>query len=231
MGTAFDADGDENYEPPIKQTRAPLSPPSVSLHIPTTSKSHAYCFVCKKPGPKIIVVSDKLRLNVYVRKGIIVPAGARCCPAHIKDEQFSEEALGKITPFSEEVTLSRTSIRLLLETSRNLLLEKYKIRIDFDHPDALTDDDYITLTGVSKTEFEDLMLYIDEGDLRNTSSRSTRMCVAILLTKLRCGLSNKLLATLFGMKKHQVYLKYTKMLNILINKMHISLVDSSFNIL
>ena len=60
------------------------------------------------------------------------------------------------------------------------------------------------LIGVSKAEFDDFMLYIDYHDLRDTATRSTSTCLAIFLLKLRCGLSNKLIATLFAMKKHQV---------------------------
>ena len=92
----------------------------------------------------------------------------------------------------------------MLENSRSYALERTRYRLDFDHRQALSDDDYITLTGVSKAEFDDLMLYIDDHDLRDTATRSARTCLAILLLKLRCGLSNKLIATLFAMIKHQV---------------------------
>ena len=45
---------DEDYVPtPKRKSSCSLSsPPSVSLQIPCTSKSHSFCFVCKKPGPK-----------------------------------------------------------------------------------------------------------------------------------------------------------------------------------
>ncbi|XP_062616715.1 uncharacterized protein LOC134278416 [Saccostrea cucullata] len=207
----------DEYEPPTKQTKIrnqpPSSPPSVSLELPTTKNNfepigvpyHAYCFICKRPGPKIIVVPPHLRLDAFIRKGIVVPAGVRCCPVHIDADHFTQDALEKITPLSEEVALSRTSIKDLLENSRNFVIDRTKHRLDFDHRQALSDEDYVTLTGLSKSEFDEIMSYINDQDLRETATRSIRTCVAILLVKLRCGLSNKFIATLFTMKKHQIY--------------------------
>ncbi|CAC5396437.1 unnamed protein product [Mytilus coruscus] len=67
------------------QTTATFSPPSVSLKIPSTSKSHAYCCICKKPGPKLIVISPDVRTATYVDNNILIPSGNRCCPNHICD--------------------------------------------------------------------------------------------------------------------------------------------------
>lgn len=198
----------DDYEPPIKKARSiqqsSSSPSSVTLDLPTTSKSHAYCFVCKRPGPKIIVVPPTPRFDVYLRKGIFVPAGVRCCPVHLDGEQFTDDALDETKPVSNEVNLNKTNIKLLLEHGRSFVIERTNYRLDFDHTHALTDEDYLTLTGISKTEFDILMTYVDCCNLRETTTRRVRTCVAILLIKLRCGLSNNLLATLFAMKKHQV---------------------------
>nr|XP_034317015.1 uncharacterized protein LOC117686298 [Crassostrea gigas] len=37
------------------------SPPSVTLTVPSTSSSHSSCFICRKPGPKLVVVSSNER--------------------------------------------------------------------------------------------------------------------------------------------------------------------------
>ncbi|CAC5419092.1 unnamed protein product [Mytilus coruscus] len=58
---------DEDYVPPAKRRSTVLSsPPSVSLSIPSTSKSHSYCFICKKPGPKLIVVPSQARFSTFL---------------------------------------------------------------------------------------------------------------------------------------------------------------------
>lgn len=58
------------------------SPPSVPLPFPSSPQSHGYCFVCKKPGPKLVTVSHHVRLLVFIRREIIIPSGARCCVQH-----------------------------------------------------------------------------------------------------------------------------------------------------
>ncbi|CAC5417936.1 unnamed protein product [Mytilus coruscus] len=52
--------------PTVTNTSQTLSsPPSVKLNIKSTSKSHAYCFLCKKPGPKLVVVPPSARCSVF----------------------------------------------------------------------------------------------------------------------------------------------------------------------
>lgn len=43
------------------------SPPSVTLTAPSTTSSHSSCFICRKPGPKLVVVSSNERHSVYLR--------------------------------------------------------------------------------------------------------------------------------------------------------------------
>ena len=61
----------------------------------------------------------------------------------------------------------------------------------------LSDDEYRALTTLSKDQFNDLMTHISTYDIYNSSNRSIRTAIALLLCKLRVGLSNKLLAILF----------------------------------
>lgn len=39
--------------------------------------------VCKKPDPKLQSVNDQARMNVFVRKEIVIPPGASCCADHV----------------------------------------------------------------------------------------------------------------------------------------------------
>lgn len=59
------------------------SPPRVSVSLKTISKSHSYCFICKKEGPKLIVVPSKLRTDTVVKYSVLITAESRCCPAHL----------------------------------------------------------------------------------------------------------------------------------------------------
>lgn len=56
-------------------------------------------------------------------------------------------------------------------------------------------------SGLSRADFDDLLSNLT---LRNTSKRSARTVLGLLLMKLRTGLSHRVLATLFGFKKNEV---------------------------
>lgn len=61
----------------------PVSPPSVQLPFPSSARGHSSCCICKRPGPKLIVVPVDIRHQIFISKEIIIPAGARCCPNHL----------------------------------------------------------------------------------------------------------------------------------------------------
>ncbi|CAF5196082.1 unnamed protein product, partial [Rotaria magnacalcarata] len=62
---------------------------------------------------------------------------------------------------------------------------------------SLSDDEYQILTSLTKVQFEDLASYLFDSNIRNSSNRSIRNALAILLCKLRLGLSLNILAVLF----------------------------------
>ena len=69
----------DDYHPYLKVARQQSldrSPPSVTLAIPSTSNSHSYCFVCKKPGPKLIVAPTYARFRAYIQSEIFVQSGS-----------------------------------------------------------------------------------------------------------------------------------------------------------
>ena len=70
-----------------------------------------------------------------------------------------------------------------------------KHSLDFENPQSLSDEDYYNLTGITKSQFDELARYM--AQLRNSSNRSPRTCLALLLTKLRTGNSLSLLSAMF----------------------------------
>lgn len=93
---------------------------------------------------------------------------------------------------------------LLLSQVQDIALRNSKRRIDFDAQNDLSDSDIINRTGLSKTDFNDLILNIQKGNLRDSSLRSVRTCIGIFLTKLKSGMSNKLLSTIFNIGKDSI---------------------------
>ncbi|CAF2204267.1 unnamed protein product [Rotaria magnacalcarata] len=119
-------------------------------------------------------MSSEDRDLVLLKKNILIPEGARCCPSHITDRRLTIAAINYLSPS----TIQRE-------------------HLDFDDPLLLSDDDYNALISLSKDQFNDLISHISKYDIRNSSNRFIPTVIALLLSKLRMELSNKLLATLF----------------------------------
>lgn len=91
----------------------------------------------------------------------------------------------------------------IVETLRQTAVKKDDKRVDFDG-NCLNDCDYINLTGLDKNDFEMLCSYVPSGKIRDTKVRSVKTCIGILLTKLKTGLSNKILSTIFNSSKDAI---------------------------
>ncbi|VDI02501.1 Hypothetical predicted protein [Mytilus galloprovincialis] len=133
-----------------------VSPKTITLSLSSIGGSHSSCFVCRKRGPKLIVVSYSTRLTTFVQNNIIIPAGARCCPGHISDENFSEQAIECLSDLRKILT----EVIFLLQKIRMLLLKNEDKRLNFDKDSTLSDAEYISLTGIDKTSFSDLASHL-----------------------------------------------------------------------
>ncbi|CAC5400865.1 unnamed protein product [Mytilus coruscus] len=124
-------DCDQDFIPPkVARTSKQLSsPPSVCLNIPGASNSHARCVVCKKPGPKFLVVSSDAHFQAFIDGNVLIPAGARCCSSHFQENGFLKTECFDIMSKSENSSSNRTSIVKLLTHERDM--PKTQNKIDF----------------------------------------------------------------------------------------------------
>ena len=99
--------------------------------------------------------------------------------------------LSKVTDHN---MFNRTDLMTLLHNVWMNVLNKPK-SIDFDSPHGLSETNYVHLTGLTKQKFDNLVTYLPS--LRNTSVRSARTCLGLLLTKLRTGMSLKVMSSMF----------------------------------
>ncbi|CAF2934062.1 unnamed protein product [Rotaria sp. Silwood2] len=84
---------------------------------------------------------------------------------------------------------------------RNKALQAKSVPIDYNQSLRYTDHDYWTPIGINKNDFESIYNQIC---MRNTLNRSIQMAVGCLLTKLRLGPSNDVLATLFSFSSKRI---------------------------
>ena len=69
------------------------------------------------------------------------------------------------------------------------------VGLDFENPQSLSDETFYNFTGITKSQFDELSKYM--ARLRNSSSRSQRTCVALLLRKLKTVNSLSILSAMF----------------------------------
>lgn len=143
----------------------------------------------------LYIVPSESRLFVFVEKNILIAEGNRCCPNHLKDGILTPEALQNLKT-TDHIFLNKHSVLCLLGKMRHLCQTNKSHRLNFDSSDDLSDEDYISLTGLSKENFHILF-----ETVKNSPSRSSKTTLAIFLCKLNSGLSNRFLATLFNLTK------------------------------
>ncbi|CAH1103818.1 unnamed protein product [Psylliodes chrysocephalus] len=126
----------------------------------------------------------------------------RCCPNHLGNGVFSDEALGLIrlqaTPRSLSILECEALINLL--TERVSALEKQSCMFDFNSQN-MEDEDYKCLTGLNRAQFNTLAEHND--DIKSRKNLNKKNCIALFLVKLRVDLSQKVLEMMFGMKPKQ----------------------------
>ena len=136
-------------------------------------------------------------------KNVLVPEGARCCTDHFVNNQLKTDAIDMIKPSSVQgMRFTAGDVQLLIG-GWQMIFQQQK-RFNFDSIGYLSEDDCETMIGQSKIQFEDLIQHFSSSSLRDSSNRSVRTAIAILLCKLRLGISNRLLATLFQLPNQRV---------------------------
>ncbi|CAF2102623.1 unnamed protein product, partial [Rotaria magnacalcarata] len=152
------------------------------------------CVVC---GIEIIsakVLSSVQRTMIFLKRGVFVSPGSRCCSEHIVKKQLTVESFDKICISKTDCwTLDSFGLQVLLTDIRSMLLQQNSF--NFDDPTSLNEEAYKTIVGLTKDQFNDLIGTV--SSMRNSHTRSIRTAVAIFLAKMRLSLSNRLLAILF----------------------------------
>ena len=141
-------------------------------------------------------ISSEDRDLIFFSKNVFVPEGARCCAKHVNNHRLTLAAIDSIKPSSIQYKrLDSADVQLLISKTK-LFFQMHK-RLDFDNILSLSDDDCKIFTSLSKDEFDDLVSQVSRIDIRDSTNRSIRTAIGILLCKLRLGLSNRVLASLF----------------------------------
>jgi len=87
-----------------------------------------------------------------------VSPGARCCRAHLYEDQLSYEAINQIKPYTTEfLSFNSNEIQRIFTDFRTLLLHQQAL--DFDNNASLDDDAYYNMTGLRKGTISDKIYF------------------------------------------------------------------------
>lgn len=172
---------------------------SITLPFARASKSKNACIICRAKNPLLVIPADA-KLQVFVKRGLIMNGKPRCCKRHLKGSLFRAEELHRITQVEETTTFTTSELTKLLNDLRTYC---DRGALDFDTPGALSDEDNFRLTGVVATDFNKLFAKV-KNSIHSTKVRSARTSLAICLMKLRTGLSHTILSTLFRIPRRAI---------------------------
>ncbi|CAF3420891.1 unnamed protein product, partial [Rotaria sp. Silwood2] len=182
-----------------------ISLDTISIPIRISTSSHKFCVICRSDldGKHATVISESIRLTLLVQHTIYLKPGVRCCKDHLNGNGLKPQGLNIIKKKYPPITSIMINdlmdiineLILQVKNSKSDILIQKKVSISFDDPFQYSDDDYFTLIGIYKSDFDALC---EQVKMRDTDNRSVSMAIGCLLTKLRIGLSNDVLSTLFS---------------------------------
>ncbi|CAF3389448.1 unnamed protein product [Rotaria socialis] len=173
----------------------------IAIRVPRCTKSHRSCIVCELSDETCKVLSKQQRTLIFVKRGIFISEDARCCPSHIYNKQLNFDSLCQIrgTHF-DKLVFDANRLEEIIADFR-LIVDNLKT-FDFDDPYSLSDMDYYNITGLHKDEFD---IVVDSVvSMRESRIRSKRTTTALFCAKMRLGLSNSVLSTMFHIKDDKV---------------------------
>ncbi|CAF3888581.1 unnamed protein product, partial [Rotaria magnacalcarata] len=177
-----------DYENAVDTTRSEAKVDVLTQNVPITIPpySNKYCCICnaKFSTQRVITLSDDVRMNTFKFYLIYLRYTSRCCRSHLENnymKSYAIDALNRNYPEASFVTYELLStmikeIQIELKRTSQSLITKYS-------------------SVWKKDQFRDLCTQVT---MCNTDNRSIEMAIGCSLTKLRLGVSNKVLKTLFS---------------------------------
>lgn len=138
-------------------------------------------------------------MDIFINFGILVPVGARWCSFHLSGNFIKPSTYVHKSMFKKKsISMNSNEIMKLFDDIRKAANHNRRLSFD-DH--RLTEEDYTPLLGISKDQFNDLNLHVPS--MRSSKERTVRNAIGIFLFKMKSGLSNGLIATLFEFKSRR----------------------------
>ncbi|OXA51929.1 hypothetical protein Fcan01_13643 [Folsomia candida] len=101
--------------------------PVVSVPIPSAISTQSHCFVCKSPVRTRI--KKRAIIEVFIRRGILIPENNRCCREHLNGEILNEDVITSIVIAKDSSSLTGEQVSKWMMTLRGIITEKTSHRL------------------------------------------------------------------------------------------------------
>ncbi|CAF2094151.1 unnamed protein product, partial [Rotaria magnacalcarata] len=142
-----------------------LVPDTVRLPVYVTPMTHRYCSICQKEFCRSppMDIPDNVRFQALLKDMIYFRPGCRCCVKHVAEGQLLSNATQLVKMNCKTMDNISTNILTSMlddiwsEWKRcSISLQTKPIPIDYNESLRYTDEDYWTLTGIHKEDFDSL---------------------------------------------------------------------------
>ena len=189
---------------------------SIELPYYRLSRSNQSCSICKinfsQKHRNCEYISEKIRAECLIIHKIFIPDKSRCCTSHICDDSLPEKDIEKIKNSTTKHCSIKQHELIEIFSLMKIMLQNLQTKLEniekkpvlcFDADSTFNASNYYVLTGLTLEQFDNLCSKIPSGVIRNSDLRSSQSVIACLLVKLRLGLNNDVLATLFGFRNRR----------------------------
>lgn len=168
-------------------------PGVLRLNVLTQTSSNT-CFICDSRH-NIQRVTTDCRVNIYVSTDIFVPDNVRVCPHHLNENGYLLDVLhAGLRYVNRPYILKGMQLQQFMEGLREAA-KKHTSR-DFEDINSFSNEEFISLTSLSKVQFNELYEFCDPI-VRGNVRYITRKHLLTFLLKLRQGISDDFLKVIF----------------------------------
>lgn len=160
-------------------------------------------------------LSLECRVDIFINGNMYVPDGARMCEQHLTENgKVPRILILGLHFYNRPIRIQGREIQFFLEQLRTEVLNKDRSY----EMDNFTDDDFQCIFSLSKQNFENLLTYCDPDQDPTGMRYVSRKDLMLFLCKMRQGLSDEFLKTIFF-----IYSNLLKLLHLMV--IYLSLLD------
>lgn len=174
---------------------------SIIVQYSRTNASHKWCLICENSNNyrKLKLIPIKARLDVFIRRRIMIPKNCRACNCHFNELNcFTPLCIDEIKVKTNKTRLTDSQVSELLDNFRFISRES-ALFDKFRAESSISNEMTHVLTGFSREGFLEIANSLIS--LRNSEARGGRtptQALAIYLFWLKTNLDQTTIAYIFG---------------------------------